>query len=53
MYRHSLPELFPQLATRNYAGAAAVARRLLTLPTHHYLTHVDEASIVSIFQAEL
>ena len=53
MYRHSLPELFPQLATRNYPGATAVARRLLTLPTHHYLTPADTASVASIFQAEL
>lgn len=53
MYRYSLPELFPQLATRNYPGAAAVARRLLTLPTHHYLTHADMASIVRVFHADL
>lgn len=53
MYRNSLPELFPQLATRNYPGAAAVARRLLTLPTHHYLTPADLASIASIFQSEV
>jgi len=53
MYRHSLPELFPQLATRNYPGAAAVARRLLTLPTHHHLAPADMALTASIFQAEL
>ncbi len=50
MYGRPLSEIFPDIATQPYPGAAYVARHLLTLPTHHYLTGVDTARIVRIFQ---
>ncbi|MCI0398674.1 MAG: DegT/DnrJ/EryC1/StrS family aminotransferase [Chloroflexi bacterium] len=49
MYRHSLAHLFPQLAAGPYPGAEQVAGRLLTLPTHHYLTAADVERITGIF----
>ncbi|GAB4531221.1 MAG: hypothetical protein Kow0063_10160 [Anaerolineae bacterium] len=53
MYRHALPHYFPQAAgDALYPGAEYVARHLLTLPTHHYLTDRDVEQIVGIFQAE-
>jgi dTDP-4-amino-4,6-dideoxygalactose transaminase len=53
MYQHPLPYYFPQAADgKPYPGADYVARHLLTLPTHHYLTDADVAQIVHIFQAE-
>jgi dTDP-4-amino-4,6-dideoxygalactose transaminase len=51
MYRHALPAIFPQLDLAPWDGAAQVAERLLTLPTHHYVTHKDIDRIVEIFQA--
>jgi dTDP-4-amino-4,6-dideoxygalactose transaminase len=51
MYRYSLPEIFPQLDGPPSPGAAQVARRLLTLPTHHYLTPNDRSRIADIFQS--
>ena len=41
MYRQPLPEIFPQLHSPPWPGAAQVARCLLTLPTHHYLIDKD------------
>ena len=41
LYRYTLPEIFPQLDASPCPGAAQVARCLLTLPTHHYLTPED------------
>jgi perosamine synthetase len=38
MYQKTLAEFFPIYAKGAYPGAEAVARRLLTLPTHHYVT---------------
>jgi perosamine synthetase len=53
MYRHPLPHYVPhQVDDEVYPGADYVARHLLTLPTHHYLTHADVEGIVEIFQAE-
>lgn len=52
MYRRPLPNLFPQITAETYPGASYVARHLLTLPTHHYLTNVDVEQIAQIFQAE-
>jgi dTDP-4-amino-4,6-dideoxygalactose transaminase len=52
MYRKSLPGFFPNLASEACPGAEQVARRLLTLPTHHYLTEVDVERITEIFQVE-
>jgi dTDP-4-amino-4,6-dideoxygalactose transaminase len=51
MYRYALPEIFPQLDGPSCPGAAQVARRLLTLPTHHYLTHKDINHIAHLFQS--
>lgn len=50
MYRRTLAEYFPQLAPATYPGADYVARHLLTLPTHHYLTQGDIKRITQIFQ---
>jgi perosamine synthetase len=52
MYRQSLPEIFPQAGIESYPGANYVARHLLTLPTHHYLTPVHIQHISEIFRAE-
>jgi dTDP-4-amino-4,6-dideoxygalactose transaminase len=52
MYGHALPEIFPQLDGPACPGAADVARRLLTLPTHHYVTQEDIIRIGNIFQGE-
>jgi dTDP-4-amino-4,6-dideoxygalactose transaminase len=50
MYRRPLSEIFPQLAEERYPGAEYVARHLLTLPTHHYLTEADVERTVHIFR---
>ena len=53
MYQHPLPHHFPQMADGEaFPGADYVARHLLTLPTHHYLTATDVEQIVDIFEAE-
>lgn len=52
MYRHPLPHYFPQVTRDTYPGASHVARHLLTLPTHHYLTDADVEHIARAFQAE-
>lgn len=51
MYGRPLTEFFPQLAGASYPNATAIARQLLTLPTHHYLTQHDIQQISHIFQA--
>jgi dTDP-4-amino-4,6-dideoxygalactose transaminase len=51
MYRYALPEIFPQLGSPRCRGAEQVARRLLTLPTHHYLTDKDIQRIAGLFQS--
>ena len=48
MYRRSLANFYPQLATVPFPGADYVARHLLTLPTHHYLAEADVATIRAI-----
>ena len=50
MYEQPLSEIFPQLAVEPYPGAEYVARHLLTLPTHHYLTDTDVARIAQVCQ---
>ncbi len=52
MYRQPLPKLFPELIPETYPGADKVARCLLTLPTHHYLTQADVNQIAQIFERE-
>jgi dTDP-4-amino-4,6-dideoxygalactose transaminase len=49
MYGRTLAELFPGLGGR-YPGAEAVARRLLTLPTHAYVTATNVAQIAAVFR---
>ena len=51
MYRYTLPEIFPQLGSPRCRGAEQVARRLLTLPTHHHLTDKDIERIAGLFQS--
>jgi dTDP-4-amino-4,6-dideoxygalactose transaminase len=52
MYRYPLSQIFPVLADRPLPGAEALAGRLLTLPTHHYLGQNDLERIVACFEAE-
>ena len=51
MYRYALPEIFPEMNASHWRGAEQVARRLLTLPTHHYMTAGDIDCIARVFQA--
>ena len=51
MYGRTLAEFFPTLANKPYPGAEQIARRLLTLPTHHYVTDPDIARIIQVFRA--
>jgi perosamine synthetase len=55
MYKKTLAELFPTLAQApdGYPGATQVARTLLTLPTHHYVTAADRQRIVELIRVEL
>lgn len=52
MYRYPLSNLFPQVATESYPGASFIARHLLTLPTHHYVSDADMEQIARIFHEE-
>ena len=49
MYRRALGDIFPQAGAKRYPGAEAVARRLLTLPTHHYVADEDVDRIIRVF----
>lgn len=51
MYGRSLAEIFPRLATKPFPGAEAMARQLLTLPTHHYVQAADVKRISRIVGA--
>ncbi len=53
MYRRTLPEFFPAVGGGDYPGAERVARCILTLPTHHYLTEPDIDRITRIVRTEL
>jgi dTDP-4-amino-4,6-dideoxygalactose transaminase len=55
MYGRSLPERYPQLgiAPQAFPGAVAVARRLLTLPTHHYMTGAEQRLTVALIRSQL
>ena len=46
LYEKSLPSLFSPDDPASFPGAEAVASRLLTLPTHHYVTD-DDIQIMS------
>ena len=50
MYQKTMPEFFPQTAAGRNPGAERVARCLLTLPTHHYVTPHDIDRIGAIFE---
>ena len=41
MYKRTLPAIFPGHSEGSFPGAEIVAKNLLTLPTHHYVTPVD------------
>jgi len=41
LYEKSLPSIFSTTERTSFPGAEAVASRLLTLPTHHYVTNDD------------
>ncbi len=49
MYQRPLSAIFPQIPSDGNPGAELVARSLLTLPTHHYLTDADVERIVDTF----
>lgn len=49
MYRRAIGEVFQQAGTKPCPGAETVARRLLTLPTHHYVSDEDVDRIVRVF----
>lgn len=49
MYQRPLSAIFPQIPSDGNPGAELVARSLLTLPTHHYLTDADVECIVDMF----
>lgn len=49
LYHYSLPEIFPDLDAPPCPGAVQIGQRLLTLPTHHYLTKKDIGRISGIF----
>ena len=51
LYRYALPEIFPQLDAHPCPSAVQVARCLLTLPTHHYITHKDIDLIAHLFES--
>jgi perosamine synthetase len=48
MYRKTMGEFFPQHAEGVYPGAEHVARCLMTLPTHHYVTDADIDRMIEI-----
>ena len=49
MYQRPLSAIFPQIPSDGNPGAELVARSLLTLPTHHYLTADDVECIAETF----
>lgn len=51
MYGRTLAEFFPALDQGPYPGAQQIAQRLLTLPTHHYVTDRDITQIAEVFRA--
>ncbi len=53
MYRRTMAEFFPAYADGAYPGAEQVAQRLLTLPTHHYLSERDAPRMAGLLDAAL
>ncbi|MCC9076106.1 DegT/DnrJ/EryC1/StrS family aminotransferase [Litorilinea aerophila] len=50
LYGKTLAEYFPQLAGNDHPGARSVAKRLLTLPTHHHLRPADLTRMVDLIR---
>lgn len=50
LYQYALPDIFPEIKGPPYSGAVEAAQRLLTLPTHHYLSQEDIGRIVGILE---
>ena len=50
MYARTMAEFFPKAKRGAYPGAEQIARQLLTLPTHHYVTEQDVARMGRIFR---
>ncbi len=48
MYGRALGEIFPELAHLSTPGATELASRLLTLPTHHFMTGRDFEQIAAV-----
>lgn len=48
---HEIPELRPALSAIRAPGASTLAERLVTLPTHQYVTERDVRRIMSALQA--
>jgi dTDP-4-amino-4,6-dideoxygalactose transaminase len=48
LYQNALKDIFPQLQGPPNPGAVEAAKRLLTLPTHHYLDQADIDRIVGV-----
>ena len=51
LYEKSLPAIFTPGKQASFPGAEAIARRLLTLPTHHQVTGNDIRNIDAILSA--
>lgn len=50
LYQKTIGEFFPQLNLGNFPNAESLAQRLLTLPTHHYLSDNDVERIIRTFK---
>jgi dTDP-4-amino-4,6-dideoxygalactose transaminase len=50
LYARSMADFFAGRVTGSYPGAEAIARRLLTLPTHAYVAERDIERMVAILR---
>jgi dTDP-4-amino-4,6-dideoxygalactose transaminase len=48
MYRKTMAEFFPPLATQPFPGAEEIARCLVTLPTHHFVRDEDVQRMTAV-----
>lgn len=48
LYEKTLPTIFRTETKWSFPGAEAIAKRLLTLPTHHYVTGADLQTMVQV-----
>jgi dTDP-4-amino-4,6-dideoxygalactose transaminase len=51
LYEKSLPAIFKPGTQASFAGAETIARRLLTLPTHHNVTGDDIINVKVVASA--